>query len=179
MVEEGFEMIIAVSGLTGSGKNTLGELLAKELGYKLICPTFKDLALKEKISLMEFQKKAEKDENIDKKFDAVLKEMVAKTNGNCVITTWLGPWMVDADFRIKVSAPLEIRAERVAKRDGMTVAQAKKHVKERDDNNQKRYKKVYGIDIYDESKFDAVLNSGIYKPEQLLKMSLKMIKSKR
>lgn len=169
-------MIIAVSGFTGSGKNTLGELLAKELGYKLICPTFKDLAAKEKISLMEFQKKAEKDHDIDKKFDAVLKEMVAKTNGNCVVTTWLGPWIVDADFRIKVSAPLEIRAVRVAKRDDMTLEQAKKHVKERDDNNQKRYLKVYGIDIYDESKFDAILDSGTNKPDQLLRMSLKIIK---
>lgn len=53
-------MIIAVSGLTGSGKNTLGELLSKELGYTLVCPTFKDLAAKEGITLMEFQKKAEK-----------------------------------------------------------------------------------------------------------------------
>ena len=67
-------MIIAISGLTGSGKNTLGELLAKKLGYHLVCPTFKDLAEKEGISLMEFQKKAEKDPNIDRKFDQLLKE---------------------------------------------------------------------------------------------------------
>ena len=58
-------MIIAISGLTGSGKNTLGELLAKRLGYKLVCPTFKDLAAKEGVSLMEFQKKATKDPDID------------------------------------------------------------------------------------------------------------------
>ncbi len=166
-------MIIAVSGLTGSGKNTLGELLAKELGYKLVCPTFKDLAVKEGISLMEFQKKAEKDQNIDKKFDAVLKE---QATGNCVVTTWLGPWIVDADVRIKVTAPLEIRAKRVAKRDSMSLAQAKKHVKERDEENRKRYKKVYGIDIYDESKFDAVLDNSEKKPEQLLEMALAVIK---
>jgi len=128
-------MIIAISGLTGSGKNTLGELVAKKLGYKLICPTFKDLAAKEGISLMEFQKKAEKDHDIDKKFDAVLKEMVAKTNGNCVVTTWLGPWIVDTDLNIKVSAPLGVRAKRVAKRDEITLEEAKKHVKARDEEN--------------------------------------------
>ena len=172
-------MIITVSGLTGSDKNTLGELLAKKLGYKLVCPTFKDLAAKEKISLMEFQKKAEKDQNIDKKFDAILKDMVAKTNGNCIVTTWLGPWIVDADFRIKVTAPLEVRAKRVAKRDGMSVSEAKKHVKERDEENRMRYKKVYDIDIYDESKFDAILDNSNKKPEQLLEISLAIIRTKR
>ncbi|VVC03005.1 Putative adenylate kinase [Candidatus Bilamarchaeum dharawalense] len=169
-------MIIAVSGLTGSGKNTLGELLAKKLGYKLVCPTFKDLAAKEKISLMEFQKKAEKDHDIDKKFDAILKE---QATGNCVVTTWLGPWIVEADIRIKVTAPLEVRAERVAKRDGMTLTQAKKHVKERDEENRMRYKKVYGIDIYDESKFDAILDNSNKTPEQLLEIALDMVRAKR
>jgi cytidylate kinase len=173
-------MIITVSGLTGSGKNTLGEILAKKLGYKLICPTFKDLAAKEGISLMEFQKKAEKDHDIDKKFDSVLKEQVAATGGKCVVTTWLGPWIVDADIRIKVNAPLETRAKRVAERDGMPLPEAKKHVRERDEENRARYMKVYGIDIFDEKKvkFDGILDSGKYKPEQLAEMSLKIIKTK-
>ncbi len=168
-------MIIAVSGLTGSGKNTLGELLAKELGYMLVCPTFKDLAKKEGISLMEFHKKAEKDPDIDKKFDELLKE---QAKSNCVVTTWLGPWIVDADIRIKVVASLQTRAERIAKRDGMTVEEAKKHIQQRDDNNRKRYKKLYGIDIDNEDIFDAVLNSGINNPQQLLKESMALIKKR-
>ncbi|MEW6722892.1 MAG: (d)CMP kinase [Candidatus Micrarchaeota archaeon] len=169
-------MIIAVSGLTGSGKNTLGELLAKSLGYRLVCPTFKDLAAKEGVSLMEFQEKAAKDHDIDRKFDAVLREQAS--GGDCVVTTWLGAWMLDADVRIKVFAPAEVRGERIAKRDGMAVDEAVKHVRERDEQNRKRYKKVYGIDIYDDSRFDALLNCGIYRPEELLRISLEIIKTK-
>lgn len=165
-------MIIAISGLTGSGKNTLGELVAKELGYKLVCPTFKDLAKKEGISLMEFQEKAENDPNIDKKFDELLKE---QAQGDCIVTTWLGPWMVDADIKIKLSASAETRAERIAKRDGMELDQATKHVNERDERNRERYKRIYGIDIYDESIFDEILDSGRNTPEELLKMVLDII----
>jgi len=170
-------MIIAVSGFTGSGKNTLGELIAKELGYRLVCPTFKDLADKEGISLMEFQKKAEKDPDIDKKFDELLKEEAAK--GDCVVTTWLGPWMLDANVRIKVFAPAKVRAARISKRDEMKSDEALIHLIERDDRNRMRYKKLYGIDINNDDIFDACLNSGIFRPEELKTMALTIIEQKR
>ncbi|MFH1393580.1 MAG: (d)CMP kinase [Candidatus Micrarchaeota archaeon] len=170
-------MIIAVSGFTGSGKNTLGELLAKELGYRLVCPTFKDLARREGVPLMEYHKKAEKDPDIDKKFDALLKEEAA--NGDCVVTTWLGPWMVEADVRIRVFAPDNTRAERISKRDSMGDEEALEHLLERDERNRKRYKKLYGIDIDNDDIFDACLNSGIYRPEQLLGIALAIIEQKR
>jgi cytidylate kinase len=170
-------MIIAISGLTGSGKNTLGELLAKELSYRLVTPTFKDLAKKEGISLMEFQEKAERDPDIDRKFDEALKEQAA--SGDCVVTTWLGPWMVDADLKIKLSAPAETRAERIADRDTMSHDEAVKHVKERDEGNRARYLKLYEIDIYDESVYDVVLDSGKNNPEELLKLVLELIEKRR
>ncbi len=171
-------MIIAISGFTGCGKNTLGELLAKKMGYKLICPTFKDLAAEEGISLMEFQAKAAKDKNIDKKFDAALKKQVAAAGGNCVVTTWLGPWMVDADLRVKLFVADEIRAGRVAKRDGVSKAEALKHMQKRDKQNIVRYKKVYGINIADENIYDVCFNSGKYKPQELLDMVFTLILTK-
>ncbi|MEM4359914.1 MAG: cytidylate kinase family protein [Candidatus Bilamarchaeaceae archaeon] len=169
-------MIIAVWGLTGAGKNTLGALIAKRLGYRLVCPTFKDLAAKEGISLMDLQRRAEKDKSIDLKFDSLLREEATK--GDCVVTTWLGPWIVNADVKIKINVPLEIRAQRIAKRDGMSIKDALEHVRERDESNRKRYLSLYKIDITDESIFDAVLD-GKKPPEELLKDSLKIIKMKQ
>ena len=166
-------MIIAVSGLSGSGKNTLGSLLAKELGYSHVCPTFKDLAIAKGIPLLEFQKRAEADPNIDKKFDMLLKKQTKV--GNCVVTTWLGPWIVNPDISIYVFAPQKIRAIRLGERDGMSVDDAAEHISVRDDNNRKRYLDLYGIDIYDQNEFDICLNSGIYNPLELLEMVLKLI----
>jgi cytidylate kinase len=170
-------MIISVSGLAGSGKNTLGSVLAELLRYRLVCPTFKDLAAKEGVSLMEFQKRAEKDPDIDKKFDALLKEEAGK--GNCVVTTWLGPWMVNPNVRVWVFAPDDVRAERLAKRDGMPLKQARLHIKERDEANRKRYLKTYGVDIFDQSGFDVCVNSGLYTPEELAGIVMKVIEAKK
>jgi len=170
-------MIIAISGLTGSGKNTLGERLAEQLRYRLVCPTFKDLAKKEGVTLLEFQRKAAKDPDIDKKFDALLKEEAGK--GNCVVTTWLGPWMVKPNISVWVYAPDDVRAERLAKRDGVTVKEAKAHMAARDADNRERYMKLYGIDIYDHNGFDVCVNSGYYSPEQLVGIVLKVIETKK
>ena len=169
-------MIISISGLTGCGKNTLGEAIAKEFGLRMVAPTFKDLAKKERVSLMEFQKRAEKDPNIDLKFDALLKEEAAK--GNCVVTTWLGSWMVDADFKVYLYASEKVRAERIGKRDKMSPEEALKHVKARDSGNLNRYKKLYKIDITDSSKFDLVLDTDKLTKEQTREIVLKELRKK-
>jgi cytidylate kinase len=170
-------MIIAITGLSGSGKNTLGELVAKEFDLKIVCPTFKDLAKAENMSLMEFQKKAEKDPNIDFKFDKVLKEQAKR---DCVVTTWLGPWIIEnAEIKIKLHASAKTRAQRVLGRDKMgNINEAIEHIKSRDEQNRSRYKKIYGIDIYENDIFDAVLSSEKFSPKELLEIVKKIVEVK-
>ncbi|MCX6772354.1 MAG: cytidylate kinase family protein [Candidatus Micrarchaeota archaeon] len=158
-------MIICISGLSGSGKNSVGKLVADKLRLRLIDPTFKTIAAKQKMSLLDFHKKAEHEHSIDKKFDDAL--IASTKGGNCVVCTWLGPWMIkNADIRVWLYAPSAARATRVAKRDGMAVDEASRHIAERDESNRLRYLDIYTIDIYDHSGFDLVINSEIYKPEQ-------------
>lgn len=169
-------MIVAIAGFAGSGKTTLGTALAKKLGYALVAPTFKDLANREGISLDEFQKKAERDKNIDLKFDEYLKAEAKK--GNCVVTTWLGPWMVDADLRVWLYAPLEVRAKRVSGRDNFSAKEAAEHIKRREDGNRARYLKLYGIDIFETSSFDICLNSENFSPEEMAEMLARALEIK-
>ncbi|MEM4335529.1 MAG: cytidylate kinase family protein [Candidatus Anstonellales archaeon] len=166
--------IITISGFAGAGKTTLGKLLAKKLNYRFIAPTFKDIAKKEGITLMEFQRRAEKDPDIDKKFDNYIKKEAK--SGRCVIATWLAPWMVKNSFKIWVFAPLEIRAKRLAKRDGISIKEAKRHILEREESNRKRYKKVYGIDIMDYSIFDVCLNAKTFKPKEMVGIIMEALK---
>jgi cytidylate kinase len=158
-------MKICISGLSGSGKNSVGSLVAQKLGFRLVNPTFKTIAKKQKMDLLAFHKKAEADHGIDKKFDdSLIKEA---SGGNCVVTTWLGPWMIkDADIRVWLYAPSSARAARVAGRDGMQLPEAQKHISERDESNHLRYLEIYKIDIYDHSGFDLVINTERFLPVQ-------------
>ena len=158
-------MIICISGLSGSGKNSVGRLVAEKLGMRLVDPTFKTIAAKQKMSLLDFHKKAEHEHGIDRKFDAAL--IADAKKGNCVVSTWLGPWMVkNADIRVWLYAPSSARAQRVAKRDGMKPDEAASHIAERDESNRLRYLEIYKIDIYDHSGFELVINSESFMPEE-------------
>ena len=158
-------MIICISGLSGSGKNSVGEEVAKLLSLRVVNPTFKTIAAKQRMSLMEFHRKAEHQHSIDRQFDAHL--IADAKRGDCVVTTWLGPWMVkDADLRVWLYAPREVRAARVAGRDNMAQEQALMHISDRDECNHHRYSEVYKIDIYDHSGFELVMNTEKFRPAQ-------------
>lgn len=151
-------MIIAISGLVGSGKDTVADGVAQQLGLRRIKLSFKDIARDLGIPLMEYQRYVEKDLTIDREFD---NRVVAEAKkGNCVVSTWLAPWMIkDATLRVWLDASEEVRAERIAKRDGIKKIAALIHVRERDLHNRGRYLALYGIDINDRSPFDIILNT--------------------
>lgn len=171
-------MIICVSGLSGCGKNTVGEFISSRLNLRHIKFSFKDEAKRRGIPLMELQKMATQDPSIDKEFDANLVREAEK--GGCVVTTWLGPWLVKgADIRVWLWADEKVRAERVGKRDKMPPEAALQHVRARDSNNRLRYKKYYNIDLDNQAGFDLAINSGRFSPETIGGIIVKAAESKR
>ncbi|MEM4389818.1 MAG: cytidylate kinase family protein [Candidatus Micrarchaeia archaeon] len=159
-------MIITISGLSGCGKDTVGALVAKALGLRHIRFSFKDEAARRGISLMELQRLATKNPRIDREFDTRLVKEARK--GNCVVTTWLGSWLVkNSDLRVWLAATEKTRAARIAKREGISLARALSHLRARDANNRARYKKLYGIDLSDHSIFDLEIHTDRLTPKTI------------
>jgi len=158
--------IICISGLVGSGKDTVSDLVAKKLGFSRIKLSFKDAAKQKGISLMEYHAYVEKDLTIDKEFDHMVIKEARKQNS--VISTWLGPWVIpDAALKVWLDASPKIRAERISVRDNMSKGKALKHVTERDMHNRGRYMALYGVDLFVHSNFDLQVNSEKFNPEQI------------
>ena len=174
----GSDEAIAISGLSGSGKNTVGRIVAKTLGWQAVEPTFKDLAKSEGISLQEFQKKAMQDFEIDLKFDDELRAQCKE--GKVVVTTWLGPWMVQGNpFRVWLDVSLDVRAKRVAGREKQGAGEALTSISRRDSENKERYLKVYGINILEHEGFDLILDANLDSAQELAKKIAEAYKKRK
>jgi len=174
---------IAISGFAGSGKTALAKGLVERLNalgldVKLVAPTFKDLAKARGMDLMEFQKEAEKNPEIDKEFDGYIRRE-AKKYKNVVVATWLAIYLINADLSIFLYAPLLERAKRVALRDNIKVEEALKHVTERDEENRQRYLALYNIDIFKLYEMaDLCINSSRFSIDQEVDLVLSVLKVK-
>ncbi|MDD1659980.1 MAG: AAA family ATPase [Methanomicrobiales archaeon] len=162
-------MRVTVSGSPGSGTTTLAKYLATTHGFELISAgeMFRQLARERGMSLTEFGALAEKDVSIDAMIDARQKEVAARQD-HIVVEGRLSGWMVeDADLKIWLHASIACRAKRIAERDGTDEYTARDLAIQREECEYTRYLHYYRIDIRDLSRYDLVLNSELWNPEEL------------
>lgn len=158
-------MIIAVAGPIGVGKSTVAEGLAERLGYRVISggEAFRELARERGISVTEVNKIAEDDPSLDRELDRRQAELARA--GNCVVESRLAGWMVQADLKVWLRAPLEVRAARVARREGLGTDAARADLIERERSEWARYKASYNIDIDDLTPYHLVIDTTLWTAE--------------
>jgi cytidylate kinase len=177
-------MIITISGTAGSGKGTVGRLLAKKLKYMFYSmgDIRRKYATEHGMTLEELNKKAEKDPTSDRLVDEYQTEL-GKKEDNVVLDSRLGFNFLPKSFKLFLDADERVRAQRILKDKRATeqykdVDTAVKHLRERQASDQKRYKKLYGIDPYDVVgvEYDLLLDTSVDTPEELVEMIVKAIK---
>jgi cytidylate kinase len=168
-------MLVTVSGPAGSGKTTLAASLADALGYEHVSggDVFRSLADERGVSLVELNRLAEEEGTIDRDLDRRLRETAeeaAAEGENLVLESRLAGWLAaeHADLRLWLDAPLSIRAERIADREGKSVVEAEAETRERATSEARRYREYYGIDIDDLSIYDVTVNTARWGPDGVL-----------
>ena len=172
-------LTITVSGLSGSGKSTIGKAIAKAFGLELksMGDVFRDSAKEKGISIEEFSKS--RSEETDILLDKKTLELAKK--GNVVLIGRLTAWVAgdNADVKLWVDCDKQTRIKRVAKRENISEEEAKRRIEERDTADAKRYEKLYGIDVNDKSVYDilfdntdATFEEAITKPVEAIKRLL-------
>jgi len=73
----------------------------------------------------------------------------------------LAAWVLRdiADVKILLTAPLRIRAERIARRDRISIEAAISDIELRERSNKRRCKEYYGLDMDDWSIFDLIIDT--------------------
>ena len=166
-------MIIVISGPPGSGKSTIGKKLSKKFSLKYVSAgqIFRELAQKEGLSLIDLNKKAEKDFDIDKKIDQEIFR-IATTEKDVIIESHIGGWLLKniADLTVYLNASIETRAKRIAIRDNISFYEALDQIIKREESHYKRFLSYYGIDMTDLSVFDLVINSDFISPDDVVRI---------
>jgi cytidylate kinase len=161
--------VICISGMTGSGKSTVAKRLADKygLGYFSGGNALKNLAQEEGYYSemrgwwespqgLKFIQQRIEDPAFDKKIDEKLLELAKQ--GDVVLDSWTMPWLFDGGFKIWLEASPEVRARRVMKRDSISVEEAVKAMKEKDEKTRAIYKNLYGFNLgHDLSPFNFIL----------------------
>jgi cytidylate kinase len=164
-------LLITISGLPGSGTTTVSRLVADALGLARLPggEVFRQMAAEARMSLAEFGAHAQDHPAIDRELDDRLQARAAE--GDCVIESRLAGWLVTRAglraVRVWVDCDEEVRAARVADRDGTSVTQALLDNAARSALERARYRAVYDIDLDDRSTYDLVLDSTVDPPEAL------------
>ncbi len=170
-------MIITIGGLAGTGTTTTAKLLSEKLDIPYVSTgsIFRQMAQEKGMSVLEFSELAENDTAIDIEIDKRQAEL-AKSSSNLIIEGRLSAYFVDADLKLWLDAPLDIRAERIADRESKNVDLATREIKIREDSEALRYKDIHDIDIKNMDIYDLIINSGTFKPEAIIDIILTTLK---
>lgn len=159
-------MIITISGMPGSGKSTVGKVLAKRLGYKFY--SMGDLrgkmAMDRGLTIDELNELGRQEDWTDREVDEYQTKL-AKKEDNFVIDGRVSFYFIPNSFKIFLIADLSEAARRVFKNqrpdEGKvdTVQELEQRMRNRIKQDDFRYKKYYGIDFQDQHNFDLVLDT--------------------
>ncbi|MEM2319681.1 MAG: cytidylate kinase family protein [Candidatus Bathyarchaeia archaeon] len=172
-------IVICICGMAGSGKSTLARKLAEKYGFTYYSggDALKALALEKGYKPVErgwweskegltFLENREKNPNFDKAVDRKLLEMAEK--GNVILDSWTMPWLFKKGFKIWLEASPKKRAERVAKRDGISVKEALKILTIKEEKTKAIYKKLYGFSLGEDfSPFHLILDTDNLSAEEV------------
>lgn len=181
-------MIVTLDGTPGSGKNFIGEELAKKLKIKFFSmgDLMRHMAKRKGMTLEEFNKLRDKSPDIDKDIDNYMVEL-SREEAGFVITSRTSHHFLPQATNIFLGCTPEEAANRIwpdlqesaQRNEGQyrTKEELVQGLKKRQDEDRKRYKKYYNIDIYDVTKYDFALDTSKLGKKEVFRLVNEFVKS--
>lgn len=174
--------LVTITGDLGSGKSTVAGLLAREWGARRYSTgaAMRDLAAKRGISLLELSARAEIDPTIDEQIDSVFRDL-ATTPEDLIVDSRMAWHFLPDSLKIRLTVAPEVAAGRVfndrdrvpeADRALRTPSEVYQSLVARRASECKRYKAYYGVDVEDNTNYDAVIDTTDLSPPEVMRRIL-------
>lgn len=165
---------ISLAGDLGSGKSTVGAILANKYGLETISigQIQREMATEMGMDTVTFNKYMESHPEYDKILDDKLREYELK-EGNYLFDSRLAWHFVPSSFSVYMTINVETAAKRIinANRDTekySSVEEAVSKITARRKSENLRYKDFYGVDISNLSNYDLVVVTDGKTPEEIV-----------
>lgn len=162
--------IITIAGRPGSGKSTTAKKVAAQLGFAHFSSgdLFRELGKEKGVNVLDANKTPGVTEELDRLVDGKLREIGAKQDRLVIDSRTAWHW-IPSSFKVFLDLDLQLAAERILAeesdarlksehihRNPVEYARLLKH---RLEVETQRYKAIYGIDPYDMSNYDLVIDT--------------------
>jgi cytidylate kinase len=162
---------VTLSGLAGSGKTTVAQIVAKSLHLPHVSSgmVFRDMAKEKNMDLEKFGDYVSKHPEIDKEIDD--RQLALARKGNVILEGRLSGWVVHNNnvgaVKIWLDASLETRVKRIVGREKKSYEKALSETGTRESCEIQRYKKQYDINLMDLSIYDVVVDTEKWDQHQV------------
>lgn len=163
-------MIVTISGKPGSGKSTVAKLLAEKLGFRYedMGHRRRKLAEEKGITLAELNRIGEEERWTDDAVDEYQKKL-GQTADRVVVSGRTSFFLIPNSVKVFLDVDESEGARRITMShdEGRqseagefdSLEKIRKTLAERIASDRRRYEKYYGIDVYDPSHYDLVIDT--------------------
>lgn len=132
---------------------------------------------REGMSLEEYNRRAEDEHDLDDKVDEELRSL--RTNKDVVVDSRLGFYWIPESFKVYLDLDLEIATARIFKdavnnkkrsgagEGGSSLPDVARQVRMRMQDEQQRFRALYGVDPYNTRNFDLVIDTSRHDPQSV------------
>jgi len=170
---------ITLSGFAGSGKSTVGELIADKLNFKFVSVGnfSREFAKKEfNMTINEFQDKCKTDASLDNLIDEKFKDF-CNSNSNLIIDYRLGFRFVENAFHVFLSVSDEEAFNRISKANRSGEEVSLEAIIKRNMDMKSRFIETYGVDFTDEKNYHIVIDVDNFEPKKVVEIIIDAFKN--